>query len=189
MSNTTCPCCRLQLSPGPHTKEEVSQQMQCYQRALQEISSRFNSFSTIARLPDELLCRVFLLYADDHGVCKRNELSRYLPYGYLRIAQVCRYWRNIAMKCSRLWNCVHIGSARHGEIGIGTEWMVELLTRSGAAPLTVNARVSRMPEYEMLLMALREYHRIESLNILFRYPIPAVNIPLQKIPQETVNST
>ncbi|KAI0790709.1 hypothetical protein C8Q75DRAFT_100326 [Abortiporus biennis] len=186
MSATTCPCVQPAI---PVTKEWILQKIQCYQRALQDLTFQLNSFSTIARLPDELLCKIFTFYAADHGIKAASiRQAHYQPmpsndilvYSFIRVTHVCRYWRDVAMKFTPLWTRISVGIV--GERGIRHDaWMAELLRRSGTAPLTVKFSVTSKRSKMVDNILKSEYHRIQDLSIHLIAPIPNASTIFQGV--------
>ncbi|KAG6860279.1 hypothetical protein C0995_013391 [Termitomyces sp. Mi166 len=115
-------------------------------RAIVEIKTRYNSLNITARLPDELLAKIF--------ICNVSS-SEYDQVRWMRVAGVCTMWRRIALACPYLWNC-----AWNSDI----DWLNRvILPRSGQLPLHI--RLPHQPSSEGLDIILGEIHRIQKLKI------------------------
>ncbi|OCH93820.1 hypothetical protein OBBRIDRAFT_710529, partial [Obba rivulosa] len=103
-----------------------------------DLKTRWNTFSPVSRLPTELLAKIFILRARDttdrdldalyrkkYGLALAGAEKRYT---WIRVAQVCRHWRAVALNCPRLWNHIYVTSPK---------WMETLLPRTLEAPLSV----------------------------------------------------
>ncbi|KAI0790712.1 hypothetical protein C8Q75DRAFT_100370 [Abortiporus biennis] len=182
MSCSTCHCCSAQ-SFIPTGKADIIREIQCHKRALQKLHSQLNSFSPIALLPDELLCKIFAFYAADYGVISQDpDDATYLPYGYLRITHVCQYWRKVAINFSPLWNRIELR-----EYGYNSwQWVVEQLKRSSDLPLTLIITAS-IHQQQILSKILKQYwHRIEALQLTVgsKETPPKLNKVLQDLSED-----
>ncbi|KAI0066283.1 hypothetical protein BV25DRAFT_1797030, partial [Artomyces pyxidatus] len=88
------------------------------------LKARVNAFTSIARLPDEVLARIFEVLRDSW----RPELGRSL--GWIRAAtHTFRRWRNIALAHPSLW--AEINS------DVSSKWVTEMLSRAKSVPLAI----------------------------------------------------
>lgn len=69
------------------------------QRKLINLRLKINSMTDVARLPTEILCQIFLSVASDPSN------KSHLPL--LRITQVCRHWRKVAIAFPLLWTSIY----------------------------------------------------------------------------------
>ena len=104
-------------------------------------------------LPPELLAAIFLEYAEDYRTSMR--VPRWVAVSY-----VCRYWRNVALGCARLWAYPFF---------VSPEWIDEQLRRSKTVPLTVRIHVSWVPHDSRLTRSLEKVlenvNRIQVLHV------------------------
>ncbi|KAG6885434.1 hypothetical protein C0993_001751 [Termitomyces sp. T159_Od127] len=115
-----------------------------------------NSLNNTARLPDELLARIFTWNLSMQR--KDGEVP------WIRVAAVCTSWRRVALNCPQLWSFI-----RHRR----TSWITEvLLPRSGDVPLHINVTLFRRVTWEGLRKALEEMHRIRELAFTDKYVAP-----------------
>ncbi|KAI0790707.1 hypothetical protein C8Q75DRAFT_100237 [Abortiporus biennis] len=179
----TCHCCSAQ-SFIPTRKEEVVRKMQCYQRALRKLSSQFNKFLPIFRLPDEVLCKIFAFYRFSKSSPSSVDPT-YFPYGFIRITHVCQYWRNVAMNFSPLCDCFELGM--FGINNANAEWAVEQLRRSNNLPLTINAHIDEDASTILSTILKQYWHRIQTLHLRFlSVPTPnEVDSALQGFSEES----
>ncbi|KAG6824723.1 hypothetical protein H0H92_006019 [Tricholoma furcatifolium] len=117
---------------------------------------RYNTLSITARLPDELLERIFMW---NMSLQRKDKYMR-----YIRVAFVCSSWRRIALHCSALWSFIRPEQ-------IDTEGLVAniLLPRSKNAPLHVKASLTpNLTSNQAILRVLEEFHRIRELSFSCR---------------------
>lgn len=78
-------------------------------------------------------------------------------YTWLKITEVCRYWREVALLSPRLWGDILVTHP---------QWMGKVIDRSGQAPLHVYARLGSRPEkFDALKIVFQKMHRVVTLNI------------------------
>ncbi|KAF8492740.1 hypothetical protein F5888DRAFT_1636895 [Russula emetica] len=93
------------------------------------LKSRRNELAPISRLPPETLATIFTFLSASAW----NERDVYLEW--IRVAHVCRRWREAALDHPRFWS--HINFTKLTPAG-----MAEILTRAKMAPLHLEADVS-----------------------------------------------
>ncbi|KAH0579456.1 hypothetical protein J132_02286 [Termitomyces sp. J132] len=109
---------------------------------------RYNDLSITARLPDELLAKIFT-----HGVS--TDMRNFSQAQTIQLAGVCTAWRRVALNCLYLWNRVRYVNS--------IEWLTEMaIPRSGQLPLHVFLTNEDRPKG--LNVILGEIHRIEHLT-------------------------
>ncbi|KAI0045364.1 hypothetical protein FA95DRAFT_1476973, partial [Auriscalpium vulgare] len=94
------------------------------------IDGRLNALTPIARLPSEILARIFSFAARAEpipGGYSTSPASKRM--GWIKVTHVCHYWREVALAHPALWERV--------SFSIGPEWTEELLARSKGAPIIV----------------------------------------------------
>ena len=79
---------------------------------------------------------------------------------WVAVSYVCRYWRNVAHGCARLWAYPFF---------VSPEWIDEQLRRSKTVPLTVRIHVSWVPHDSRLTRSLEKVlenvNRIQVLHV------------------------
>ena len=134
--------------------------------------------TSIFSLPPELLQEIFLFqegfiaaqyyFNPSSHTCIPLDVPCQ-PYFWMTVAHVCRTWRRAALGCSFLWS--------RFAISIHPSWTMELLCRSGNAPLSIQYD---LPEEQSqwdarvhsFAMVLGHLSRIENLFIMQRSPVP-----------------
>lgn len=131
------------------------------------------SLPTIARVPPEILLRIFQAYANvstnppdelfsetDPPACSSDILG---PYSWIYITHVCQHWRAVSLSFPLLWSSIVV--THH------IECMRTMLERSQRVPLDVRTAVStrcsisRPFPIKSLSLILQELHRVRSLNL------------------------
>ncbi|KAI0061035.1 hypothetical protein BV25DRAFT_1790287, partial [Artomyces pyxidatus] len=97
--------------------------------ALHSLAAYRNTLIPVARVPPELLARIFTLLA--------NEPIPEIPgpwlstvsgkLGWINVSHVCSRWRAVALSSRTLWQVINFS--------LGSSWMRELLARSKSAPI------------------------------------------------------
>ncbi|KAH0579461.1 hypothetical protein H2248_002321 [Termitomyces sp. 'cryptogamus'] len=129
---------------------QIQSDIATLEKAILAIKTRHNALNITARLPDELLAKIF--------TCDVFE-SRTLQVSRTRMAGVCTAWRRVALNCPYLWNCVRFSSIN---------WITKMvLPRSAQVSLDIYLPDERSPEG--LNMILGEIHRIQHLGFYMRY--------------------
>ncbi|KAJ6552226.1 hypothetical protein DFH09DRAFT_1038838 [Mycena vulgaris] len=127
-------------------------ELSLFQRALR---TRRNSLAPISRLPTEVLAPILELCPTIDDDRPHFHTGNFILR--LTSAQVCRRWREIALKSSHFWTHIVLSRPR---------WALEMLHRSRAAPLTVGvalgaATTKTIAARELVLVQLsriRELH-------------------------------
>ncbi|KAJ7119320.1 hypothetical protein C8R43DRAFT_1152306 [Mycena crocata] len=104
------------------------------------LKAKRNSLAPICNLPNELLCRIFTLYAVESDTLFNLKWSQ--------IMYVCHHWHDLAIATQPLWAYVDLDWGTHH-----IERFYEQLDRSGAAPLTL-----RIKSYDMTGLQGLEAH-------------------------------
>ncbi|KAL4246093.1 hypothetical protein ABKN59_003292 [Abortiporus biennis] len=138
------------------TRDEILEQMDYHRRALIDLAYNLNSFCSVSRLPDELLCRIFEDY--------RDATSKIKPFGFVRISHVCRYWRNLAIRYTPLWSCIKISKWTRSYLKVE-----EQLKRSGTSPLSVEVDMTDVSDKRIscLRTIFNEFERIQHFDFTF----------------------
>ena len=136
-----------------------------------QIGSQFNALSPTAKLPDEILSRVFMeVHAfpqnrpqKSRGYSESDDPPQLDPH-WLHLAQVCRRWRAIALQLSELWSDIQIISEEH------IPFVKLQLERSGVRPLAIHAHVHSACWEQIIetLIANAVLQRLATLQLTFR---------------------
>jgi hypothetical protein len=98
-----CPChCHSSSSnsEGPvETVASIDDEIQRAKDRIHALRRRRNALLPVARLPAEIMCRIFEDY-------KRSSLLPYQTYGVLYLTQVCSTWYSTARSCPSLWTVI-----------------------------------------------------------------------------------
>lgn len=123
------------------------------------VSSARPSISTATKLPPELLSEIFL-YVRDAQTSHHMAVLRYTlrAIHWIKVTHVCRYWRQVALNCQRLWSNIPI---------ISTTAVQVLLSRAPRVPLSLRC-LHQLSTIEAFTIAMQELPRTCSLN--FRGP-------------------
>ncbi|KAG6833352.1 hypothetical protein H0H87_008528 [Tephrocybe sp. NHM501043] len=112
------------------------------------LRTRYNSLSQIARLPDELLAKIFTW---NLSMQRKDDA---IPW--IKVARVCTWWRRVALNCPHLWSFIRKR---------GTKWLTQIvLPRSGDVPLHINVILFRRQSWEGLWAVLNDIHRVRELK-------------------------
>lgn len=160
--------------------EVHDEEIRKHKHAIADLRRGLNSLLSIARLPDELLAEIFMIYAAvfkadlaDSQRAAGHTATRYLlqhptvirrtesQYAWIRVTHICHRWREVALGFPRLWT--HIDCRR-------PDMTAEWLLRSKAAPLHVSSvleygRAAWIRGCDSLLLALQELPRTRHLEI------------------------
>ena len=125
-----------------------------------------NADAAINHFPSELLSKIFLICAaslptdelfDRTGYQDNFKCADHLPW--IAIAQVCRYWRSIALGCGELWRRLVFSSP---------EATSEMVRRSNGVPLIVQAESSYdRGIYENIRTVISDMRRVSVLHLSF----------------------
>ncbi|KII88078.1 hypothetical protein PLICRDRAFT_659334 [Plicaturopsis crispa FD-325 SS-3] len=94
------------------------------------------SSSLIRHFPSELLSEIFLLNTALESIPSIGSFAGQRP---LRLGQVCRQWREVALSTSRLWSNIVI-SSRPGSVDRYQALISLWIERSGLQPLSLTVR-------------------------------------------------
>lgn len=148
--------------------EECKARLSRLQAHIASLSMFRNSFAPITRLPVELLERIFLELAapyqrpsSDHDFAFGSDTIERTPTCIGRVTTVCRRWREVALRCPRLWT--HLPEV------LPEEDSDRFILRSKDAPLTVYHRLDDLPEdiYSTYSLIFEQRHRLHHLYGIF----------------------
>ena len=130
-------------------------------------------YSPIARMPAEILTRIFDIHVHDalqrfdrspsHLVCA-HDCS---PYSWIRVSHVCKHWRSLSLATPLLWSTIIVTRQ--------TECMQAMLERSQQVPLHVRSigpgacYISRPVPLKSLRLVLTAMPRIRTLDLAINW--------------------
>ncbi|KAJ8515920.1 hypothetical protein ONZ45_g6710 [Pleurotus djamor] len=129
-----------------------------------------NHHSPTAKLPPEILSRIFLLVKSqtrrnyEYPFLRNSDDSAEMGSGWLQLASVSHRWREIALQTPRLWATIDFKYPLHA-----AEW----LERSKSAPLQININLSSStsdstPLLSTIKTALSQSSRLSDLKMTFK---------------------
>lgn len=131
--------------------------------AIESSLAAYKSDMPIARLPPELLIKIFLHL--------KPSVDVEMPLtSWIQFTHVCAHWRRIAIECPYLWTTIHTRCLK----GIP-----ELLRRSGTSLLSISIPLSLPPLYRLdepdegqprITMVARQSSRIVGLHLAYSNP-------------------
>ncbi|KAG6849010.1 hypothetical protein H0H93_011992 [Arthromyces matolae] len=130
-------------------RTQIQKEISILLESIRMLKTRHNSMAITARLPDELLARIFMwgMSMQYEHLCK-----------YITVAGVCTSWRRVALNCPQLWTAAYNRKQ---------DWVLQVaLPRSGAMPLRLT--LPFFMEDDALsgsIAALNEMHRIRELTL------------------------
>ncbi|KAG6914009.1 hypothetical protein DXG01_002927, partial [Tephrocybe rancida] len=129
---------------------QIDIDIELMKRTILKLKSRRNSLSLIARLPPEVLGRIFKWLPSMEGKESYNTTP------WWKVSFVCTYWRRVALNCPELWSFLR---------NPVTECIKTLITRSCTVPLSVDTYIRRRRSLGGLSLILGEIHRVRELTI------------------------
>ncbi|CAL1711984.1 unnamed protein product [Somion occarium] len=129
--------------------------------------------SSVNLLPPELLGAIFHSLVLSYAATELEEEGAQCPYSWAYIAQVCRYWRDVALQSPILWSYILLDKS------VKPDTLSEALLRSGRVPLSLRAwlpvQTDASPEFTSCLKRMsEELHRLWSIKVR----IPSREIPI-----------
>ena len=110
--------------------QTINDEIKSSEASIRALKSRRNTLAPISRLPFEILTTIFAILSE----LAWNERPTHLEW--IRVAHVCRRWREAALDYPRFWS--HIGFTKLTPAGLA-----EILARAKMAPLHLEADVGR----------------------------------------------
>ncbi|KAF5341820.1 hypothetical protein D9611_001178 [Ephemerocybe angulata] len=124
-----------------------------------------NSVLPVNLLPPEILSTILVSFVSetrrstDHS---RTALGKMEPW--LTVTRVCRHWRDVAMKCSRLWSNLSFSTPAFAQV---------MLERSLQARLSISINLVKKHRFlDILTTALSQNRRLRSVDIDLDEHIP-----------------
>ncbi|KAI0055407.1 hypothetical protein BV25DRAFT_1921840 [Artomyces pyxidatus] len=108
-----------------------SQEVAQSQEANSSIPESQHSLSPIAKVPFELLALLFLFYVRLEP--PRTSREHWQRLGWIKIASVCRRWRNVALSSANLWTQI--------TLALPDQLAETMASYAKSAPLAVNAQL------------------------------------------------
>ncbi|KAF8869961.1 hypothetical protein BD779DRAFT_1479304 [Infundibulicybe gibba] len=128
-----------------------------------------NLFSPVARLPPEILSRIFVL---------NSQMAE--PEDWIEAvksnSQVCKRWREIALDCRELWSQLDFNR-------YSPRWLERIVERSQPAPLSFigGDQVGDWPGDGRMALAISNIHRFKSIELWFPWDYEGNIHPLFKM--------
>ncbi|KAL4249609.1 hypothetical protein ABKN59_006177 [Abortiporus biennis] len=114
--------------------EELTRNTSEQEQSVQKLKHQMNDMIPVSRLCPEILSNIMLLVVRDTqlGYLDKEryegEIKDPRCNSWIRIAHICQYWRQVALKTGRIWSHVFL---------VGSDCAKELIARSGTAPLYI----------------------------------------------------
>ncbi|KAI0321079.1 hypothetical protein OF83DRAFT_1280682 [Amylostereum chailletii] len=118
-----------------HALQSVDDEIEAAFLAICAMRSRRNGLSPIAILPPEMIAQVFEFSA----LMDPPQRGRPGPLGWIRVAHVCRAWRQVALQYPTLWTNIHFT--------LGATWTEAFFTRAKSAPISIKTTVNPSGKY------------------------------------------
>ncbi|KAJ7189021.1 hypothetical protein C8R46DRAFT_1341639 [Mycena filopes] len=122
----------------------------------------------VRRLPTELLAQIFDLCAPDgqevisDTTTPTEEVERLAKKYLLQLAQVCSYWRSVAMETPTLWSLIVLDTNLWDRLPQSSRTLLNLvassLQRGGECPLTLHIAVDHGDRNERSVLELLSEH-------------------------------
>ncbi|KAF5371006.1 hypothetical protein D9615_009993 [Tricholomella constricta] len=153
-SHDSRPCTDTFTSHDPaadKTRRLIDQEMQRLEDSIRVLKSRRNVLAPIARLPPEMLSKIFSFRAAESA----ESLN---PLEWIRVSHDSRHWRAVALDCPSLWGSL---------VFTRPKWSEEMLKRSKMASLVVKADLTCITPriFEAVRLALLHGPRIHELQL------------------------
>ncbi|KAF7298449.1 hypothetical protein MKEN_01370000 [Mycena kentingensis (nom. inval.)] len=153
-------------SNSKHPPRTVRVQLAAARSLMRRCRARLEPCQT---LPDELIAEILL-----HAAAESEDIVVYKNQKHiairLRLTQICRHWRHVALTTRRLWNVFAITVREWAPDAAGR--VAAWLERSGKTPLSLTLEYSFLAEpHAQSLVALLRPHalRIAEFRTTFRY--------------------
>jgi hypothetical protein len=111
-----------------HLRQTINDEIKSLEASIRALKSRRNTLAAISRLPPEVLATIFAFLSASTW----NEGAFHLEW--IRVAHVCRRWREAALDHPRFWSHINFNKLTPGG-------MAEILARAKMAPLHLEADV------------------------------------------------
>ncbi|KAF5321151.1 hypothetical protein D9619_001173 [Psilocybe cf. subviscida] len=126
-------------------RRTIYEEIQQCERRILGLRSQLNRYTSVAKLPPEILLQIFAKLTEDGGLV---DSIKCVP-----ITHVSRQWRSLALDAPALWTNLS---------SINLHWTIAMLERSKGAPLTV---LMDEKSYLVPVPILKHLSRVKSLTI------------------------
>ena len=100
-----------------------------------DLKTHLNTLTNIGQLPDEVLAKILVAHArDHHHSITRDKPHTWKPPRWIKLAHVCRHWREVAFGTPRFWGYLHVQRPRTFSV---------LLPLSKASPLYLDLNLGQ----------------------------------------------
>ncbi len=92
-------------------RSAISGEIDDYLRKILALKTRLNIFTHINQLPTEILAQILVAYTRDHyrlATGHGNTSGFSAKPGWIKLAHVCRHWRDVALGTPRFWSHVYV---------------------------------------------------------------------------------
>ncbi|TFK70779.1 hypothetical protein BDN72DRAFT_939751 [Pluteus cervinus] len=140
-------------------RDKIDEEIVTLSEALRELRAKRNNLAPIARLPPELLLRIFKLVQKDK--------DQRAAYSWIAITRVSQYWRVVTITAKVLWCDITFNKGDSQRPAIDA-----CLRRSGSLPLDVyisDSYSSSVGFYDLTFSLLDQLSRIRLLSIYIRF--------------------
>ncbi|KAJ8514513.1 hypothetical protein ONZ45_g7967 [Pleurotus djamor] len=155
-----------QTNPEAETieQQEIDDQISQLHAQIHSLKTKRNACARICRLPPEIIAKIFIL-AKWASIINRRARHSELPRiafsperGWLNIAGVCTYWRDIALDCPRLWSTITLTPVDRA---------LAMISRSKSAPLFIESSpiLANHDFDKVASIVMSNIHRIQELDI------------------------
>lgn len=120
----------ISTQPRDHLRQTVIDEIKSLEESTRALKSRRNALAPISRLPSETLATIFTLLSASAW----DERPAHLEW--VRVAHVCRRWREAALNHPRFWSYINFTK-------LTSAGMVEILARAKMAPLHLEVDINR----------------------------------------------
>ena len=155
----------MDSSSWQYQQQAIDAEIKSLEVSLRALRQRRNTLSPISSLPAEVIAAIFLL--------ARLPGSQGQPD--IRVAHVCRRWREIVLDHPLFWNHINI-------TGVGPAGVAEMLARAKMAPLYLEATIPGYHTYRWEDAGIVAFQKILQAHVshIYRLRISAKSSHLQR---------
>ncbi|KAF5342423.1 hypothetical protein D9611_001244 [Ephemerocybe angulata] len=124
-----------------------------------------NRMLPVNLLPPEILSTILVSFVSETRRSTDNSRTALgMMEPWLTVTRICRHWRDVAMKCGRLWSNLSFSSLTFTQL---------MLERSLQAPLSISIYLKENHKFlDILTTALSQSRRLRSIDIVLDEHIP-----------------
>ncbi|KAF6756824.1 hypothetical protein DFP72DRAFT_892414 [Ephemerocybe angulata] len=132
---------------------------------IQAREGEVNRMLPVNLLPPEILSTILVSFVSETRRSTDNSRTALgMMEPWLTVTRVCRHWRDVAMKCGRLWSNLSFSSLTFTQL---------MLERSLQAPLSISIYLKENHKFlDILTTALSQSRRLRSVDIVLDEHIP-----------------